>query len=143
MPPSRQDQLSERILGEISITAQGKWCETVLFESIVLHALAEIYNQSQDGTWDYGKREEIAYLNAAFCIQNGIKFADFGSRRWHSLYGHEKVIKGLHRAQSEFGHLPGAGEFLGTSNVHLSRLFGLKPQGTMSHEWFMGCRSMY
>lgn len=126
-------------LGSIEIGAQGNWCETTLFEAPVLQILAEAFHRYVlPYTGDYSGQEETAYNKASLFIRSGIRFAQFGSRRRRSLYGQEMVTRGLQRAQLDIGRDESSRCFLGSSNVHICRVLGLKPLSTMSHEWFMG-----
>jgi nicotinate phosphoribosyltransferase len=59
----------------------------------------------------------------------GVTVAEFGTRRRHSYVVHTLVTKTLTRH--------GAPAFVGTSNVHLAMVNGVKPIGTHAHEWFM------
>jgi nicotinate phosphoribosyltransferase len=52
---------------------------------------------------------------------------DFGLRRRYSAAWHETVVNTLATAAPE--------SFLGTSNVYFAKKFGLKPIGTMAHEY--------
>jgi nicotinate phosphoribosyltransferase len=58
----------------------------------------------------------------------GVTIAEFGTRRRHSFYVHDLVVKTLKTHGSPF---------VGTSNVHLARVHNTKPIGTHAHEWFM------
>ncbi|KAF2489817.1 nicotinate phosphoribosyltransferase [Lophium mytilinum] len=132
------DSATAATLGEIAIIARGSWQATTLFENAILRLLVEAYYRFMVPASHPSDQGQIAYSRAAFCIQHGIHFADFGSRRGRDMNSHKSILEGLQRAQIEFGGRPEMGNFLGSSNVHLSRVVGLKPVGTMPHEWFMG-----
>ena len=129
------EEADSEILGEMAITARGKWCDTTLFEGRIIQFLVEIYWRDRKG-WSPDQQYEMAYQNAIRCTGAGCRLADFGSRRRRSLACHDHVLRGMQDAFASSGE-PG-GEFLGTSNVHLSRTLGTKPRSTLSHEWFMG-----
>ncbi|WP_333788161.1 nicotinate phosphoribosyltransferase, partial [Methanomethylovorans sp.] len=59
---------------------------------------------------------------------HGCLFTEFGTRRRRSFQLQDKVIEVL----------CGLPCFTGTSNVHLARKYGIKPVGTIGHEWIMG-----
>jgi nicotinate phosphoribosyltransferase len=124
-------------MGQVSITASGKWLDTTLYENVILQTLNEAYFRFCDTDWTLDGQEELAYQKGCLAISQGIRFADFGSRRRRCIDGQEADLRGLIRAQEEYGGVS-EGCFLGTSNVHLAHKLGLVPQATMSHEWFMG-----
>ncbi len=121
--------------GEVEITVRGKWFQTTLFKCPILQATSETFHRPHGGL-DMDQ-EQRAYSKGVFCIQNGVRFAEFGSRRRRSLSQQECVVRGLQRATQELGNGIETGRFLGSSNMHISRLLGLTPLSTMSHEWFM------
>jgi nicotinate phosphoribosyltransferase len=112
--------------GNIEIEIDGPWVLTILFEVPVLAIVNEVYFSSQypesmDGAVKLlNEKHEFAKL-AAF------KYADFGTRRRFSLPWHREVVQFLM-------HNP---NFVGTSNVMMAMDYGLKPIGTMAHEWIM------
>lgn len=78
--------------------------------------------------------ERIAHEKALFAVENNLKFADFGTRRCFSHDVHDKVLEVL------FKECPTC--CTGTSNVYFAMKYGVKPIGTMAHEWIMfhaGC----
>jgi nicotinate phosphoribosyltransferase len=71
-------------------------------------------------------------------LLSGTKFADFGTRRRRSYEVHDLVIAGLKSAKDAFGN----NGLVGTSNVHFAMKHGLRPIGTMAHEWIMGVSAL-
>ncbi|MCR4675821.1 MAG: nicotinate phosphoribosyltransferase, partial [Sphaerochaetaceae bacterium] len=59
------------------------------------------------------------------------RFSEFGIRRRLSSEAQELAVKELSSVHT------GGSEFSGTSNVYLAKKMGLKPVGTMAHEWIM------
>lgn len=78
--------------------------------------------------------ERIAREKALYALEHDLKFADFGTRRCFSHDVHDKVLEVL------FSVCPNC--CMGTSNVYFAKKYGVKPIGTMAHEWIMfhaGC----
>jgi nicotinate phosphoribosyltransferase len=120
---------------ELQIRIKGNWFLTILFEVPVLAIVNEIYNQfTYPNVGPFvggrGRLEEKAKLLKAY-LSNGnlLYFSDFGTRRRYSFHWQKEVVKFL---KDEFGP---SGVFTGTSNVLLAKTFGLRPIGTMAHEW--------
>jgi nicotinate phosphoribosyltransferase len=65
----------------------------------------------------------------------GTTVADFGTRRRHSYKTHKVVVETLKKASIKC--------FVGSSNVHLALINGVKPIGTHAHEWFMFHAAQY
>jgi len=118
--------------GTLSIKVKGSWLLTILFEVPVLAIVNEIYFKNMVPRPDYdGARSEIDKKIAI--IKNNsdtIKFADFGTRRRHSFRWHEEVVNHLKTTLEP-------NNFIGSSNVFFARKYGIKPIGTMAHEWIM------
>ncbi len=125
------------------IEIAGPWISTVFFEVPVLAIISEIYSKycsidsegafSIKDTLNRGKKiltEKIGFLTDH--LKTGqipeFKFADLGTRRRYSHEWHETVLDTLKTAFRP--HI-----FVGTSNIYFAKKMGLKPIGTMSHEW--------
>lgn len=124
--------------GEVYIRIRGPWLHVILYEVPMLATVSELrnrrlYPQLGDGASQAKERlyEKLDVLRQQASDDElaGLCLADFGTRRRFSYAAHQEVIRIL---QSDF-----PGRFVGTSNVHLARLLGLRPLGTMAHEWFM------
>ncbi|KAH9838774.1 nicotinate phosphoribosyltransferase [Rhodofomes roseus] len=122
-------------LGHPEIEAVGPWLETILWEVPLMACLSELYFNVVDTDWNYAGQEEQSYAKAEDLIKAGCSFSEFGTRRRRSYHNQDIVVQGLVRATKDFS---GPGKLTGTSNVHLARLHGLSPVGTIAHEWFMG-----
>ncbi len=114
----------------ISITIEGFWYRTILWEVPLLSLVCELYyllNQKERASDEAitnitaGKAKDFNRLQ--------ITVAEFGTRRRHSYQVHKLVVETLKTQGS-----PG---FVGSSNVHFSMLNDLRPIGTHAHEWFM------
>ncbi|KAH6913253.1 nicotinate phosphoribosyltransferase [Coprinopsis sp. MPI-PUGE-AT-0042] len=126
--------------GDIEITASGMWKETILWEVPLMACLSETYFQTCDKDWDYEGQEESAYGKGMTLLASNCSFSEFGTRRRRSFKTQELVVQGLVRATQDSKDQPG--RLSGTSNVHLARVNGLAPIGTIAHEWFMAIGAM-
>ena len=113
--------------GGLSIEIHGPWHRAILWEVPLLALVSELHGRHVDTGWTSdGQAEKIAAKSSTL-RQAGCVFADFGTRRRRD-YATQKLVVGALREN------PG---FVGTSNVHLAHLHGLRPIGTMAHEWIM------
>lgn len=65
---------------------------------------------------------------------NPFEFFDFGARRHFSCAWHAEMVQTLAREVPQF--------FKGTSNVFLTKRFGLTPIGTMAHEYLQSFQAL-
>ena len=121
----------------LAIEATGTWLNTSMYEVPILAIVNEVYF-----AYTYG----VGALESKF-IENSVKkfdrlikgeidignYADFGLRRRYSGKMQDWSVKYQTDKKNE-GLLPG---FVGTSNVYLARKYGVKPIGTMAHEFAM------
>jgi nicotinate phosphoribosyltransferase len=120
---------------QLNINIEGPWLTTILFEIPVLAVVSELYSRMHgvdDGTWIKAGRKRLkdkaAFLNKAIAPGKGFKFAEFGTRRRASYTWQEEMLQYL---------MAHCGDMLvGTSNVHFAMKLGIKPIGTMAHEFF-------
>lgn len=126
--------------GALEITVEGLWVDTILWEVPLMALICEVYYQTVDTGWDHDL-DHYYHKTLAKGIRMsdaGCTFADFGTRRRRSFETHQRVIQAFvdvaGRTQSGF---------VGTSNVHLARVFDTRPIGTMAHEWIMGHAGMF
>ena len=126
--------------GQLDIRASGPWLHTILFEIPLLSIVNEVYfRHGQPVDEAEGLRRldaKIALLRAPGLA--GIRLADYGGRRRHSRAWHERVIT---RLRDELGQGADA-QFVGTSNVLLAQRLGVRPMGTMAHEYLQACQSI-
>ncbi|OHA47652.1 MAG: nicotinate phosphoribosyltransferase [Candidatus Terrybacteria bacterium RIFCSPHIGHO2_01_FULL_48_17] len=120
----------------LTIKTTGDWPQTILWETIVLSIVNELYYRdlittqrlSQRRLWREGERrllEKIATLKR----HPEVKFVEFGTRRRFSRKWQKRVLEIL------LAEIPD--QVLGTSNVLLAKEFEIKPIGTHAHEMFM------
>ncbi len=120
----------------LDITIKGPWYRTILWEVPLMALISELYFQ------ELGKEKKIGnqpYLREVRQGNNQKKakrlregrchFAEFGTRRRYSYKNQREVIHDILDVTNA--------TLIGTSNVHLAGEFGIKPIGTMAHEWVM------
>ncbi|UFH49110.1 nicotinate phosphoribosyltransferase [Pseudomonas sp. KNUC1026] len=121
---------------QLFIRLRGPWLHVILFEVPLLATVSEVRNRYlhpdvgvQDALDQLHRKFDWLRASASADELAGLQLADFGTRRRFSYKVQEAVVRGL---QSDF-----PGRFVGTSNMHLARVLGLRPLGTMAHEWVM------
>ena len=119
----------------LTIETRGTWLNTSMYEIPTLAIVNGVYfrmgydydkllesfrerlddkiKKLEDGTWKIGA------------------FSEFGIRRRLSAEAQELAVSELAKAKLDGSF------FVGTSNVYLAKKFGIKPVGTMAHEWIM------
>jgi|3_EtaG_2_1085321.scaffolds.fasta_scaffold00221_14 nicotinate phosphoribosyltransferase len=112
--------------GELSVIIEGPWYSTIYWEVPLMSLISELYFE-MTGQKPNDNYEEIARKKGKRLEEMGAYFADFGSRRRFSLRVHDYVVNELKTSKT----------FIGTSNVLLAYLYGVKPIGTEAHEWIM------
>ncbi len=127
----------------LHIDIEGPWISTIFFEVPTLAIVSEVYCKHKSVNLDGEPDIEWTMKEGNNILENkinhlsehlktghiaGFKFADFGTRRRYSRKWQEKIIEAL---KEQFRHYL----FVGTSNVYFAQKYGLKPIGTMAHEW--------
>lgn len=115
---------------DLRVTICGPWYQTILWEVPLLALISELY-------FSITAPESISRDEAVERNQNkgkllrdgGVDFAEFGTRRRFSAENQQQVIHDLLGVENN--------SLIGTSNVFLAKKFGIKPIGTLAHEWFM------
>jgi nicotinate phosphoribosyltransferase len=128
------------------IRTKGKWCEVILWETIILSITNELYHKSQivDNPFELGGIYGVG-LDRLHGKINKLRggdyhFTEFGTRRRYSGKWQEIVVKTLKREQE---NTPGGIGFQGTSNVNLSFKLNIPCAGTFAHEIPMVYSGMY
>ena len=122
----------------LSIHIKGPWLHTIMFEVPILAIVSEVYTRANYPKPDYEfARQKIA--NKVALVKNvepleRFKFSDFGTRRRFSKGWQEEVVKALR------DQLPQ--NFSGTSNVAFAKQYGVKPIGTMAHEYLQAYQAL-
>lgn len=136
------DTGSDEDVGEINLTTEGLWLETILYEIPLLALISEAYFKFIDRDWDYQGQIAAACRKGEQLCQSGCFFSEFGSRRRRDYHTHDLVISGLQQAQDEASGKGWPGKLTGTSNVHFAMRHGIPPVGTVAHEFFMAIASI-
>ncbi len=118
----------EQYRGKLSLVIEGLWREITHFEIFLLAIISELHSRSvfASGAIEQGQQRLDAKL-AQLGQDSAFKMVDFGTRRRFSRSWQYHVVQTLQQ------QLPK--QFVGTSNLHLARVLGLQPVGTMAHEW--------
>ena len=137
-PRYKDFTISRRSKNGLSIEASGTWLNTSMYEIATLAIVNEVYFRMK---YDYDKLyksfderldKKISMLkNNSYHLGT---FSEFGLRRRLSAEAQELAV-------SKLAHLNDTAHsssyFVGTSNVYLAKKYGIKPVGTMAHEWIM------
>ena len=124
--------------GEIEIRIVGPWLHTILYEVPLLAIVNEVYFRNTAPNMDFteGRRRlqaKVALLRDtpgyAEC-----RIADYGTRRRFSREWQREVVTALHKGLGA--------QLTGTSNVWLARELGLRPLGTLAHEYLQAHQAL-
>lgn len=117
--------------GKLNIEIKGNWFQTVLFEVPILAIVNEVYFRKEPNDVGYERLQSKIDLVKEYNGKHGqrFQFADFGTRRRYSRLWQDSIVNTLSK------ELPD--NFIGTSNVKLAMEYGVKPIGTMSHQYLM------
>lgn len=115
---------------ELKIIVTGKWVETILFETLILSIVNEVYFKNTQSNVDFNLGLLKLYNKIELMKQSVIpfKFMEFGTRRRYSQKWQETVIRVLRDNAAHY--------LMGTSNVDIGRRLGVKVLGTIAHETF-------
>ena len=119
--------------GGMRITAFGEWLDTSMYEIPILAIVNEVYFAFKYGVGALNeefKRRAREKLSNMTCRRYRLgTFSEFGLRRRYSGEMQDWIVGELaHGVSSE-------NTFVGTSNVYLAKKYGIKPVGTMAHEY--------
>lgn len=121
--------------GGLHIRINGPWLHTILFEVPILAIVSEVYSRGQNQNFDYFRQRTLEKAESIKLLKDdGFKFADFGTRRRHSLEAQRTAL-------DVFKHWC-PDNLVGTSNVMLAKEFGITPIGTMAHEWLQAHQAL-
>ena len=116
------------VKGDLVLNIKGKWFETILWEVPILAIVNQLYFEATsefktiEGEGNRRLRDKINLIRQ----HPRFIFADFGTRRRYSADWQRHVVETFH------ANCP---QLIGTSNVKLAMECGIKPIGTMAHEW--------
>jgi nicotinate phosphoribosyltransferase len=129
---------------DLDIRIKGPWHSTILWEIVLMAAVSELYFTTIENEWKGNSQKECtsesvlaAYENKILEVgkaleENNCLFSEFGTRRRRSSELHDHVMKTL----------TGIKTLTGTSNVYFAKKYGMKPIGTVGHEWIMGTSAL-
>jgi len=136
--PRREDIVISLTNGKLDIEATGTWLNTSMYEIPILAIVNEVYFRMK---YDYNELiesfkerldDKLEALNTfKYRLSN---FSEFGLRRRLSSEAQEMVVKAFANPTNRFCKDT---HFVGTSNVYLAKKYGVKPVGTMAHEFIM------
>jgi nicotinate phosphoribosyltransferase len=117
----------------LTIEAKGTWLNTSMYEIAILAIVNEVYFAFKYGESKFDTEfvdRTVAKFNDLLCGNYNIgTFSEFGMRRRYSSRMQDWLIRYISDKK-----IPG---FVGTSNVYLAKKYGIKPVGTMAHEYIM------
>ena len=122
----------------LAIETKGTWLNTSMYEIPTLAIVNEVYfNMAYDYNElikSFKERLDEKYENLRNGKWHAGVFSEFGLRRRLSAEAQELAVQKFSGLNSD---LKSSSTFIGTSNVYLAKKFGVKPVGTMAHEWIM------
>lgn len=117
---------------ELYLEINAPWERAVLWEVPLMAVISELYFIHCEKGWTFDREAYTQNLKDKARYLEYMKWFDFGTRRRRSYAVHETVIECL---RGKYG-------FFGTSNVHFATKHGMRPMGTMAHEWIMGISAL-
>jgi nicotinate phosphoribosyltransferase len=119
--------------GNIELEIAGLWCRTILWEVPLLALISETYYQYIDTNWSDDGQDEKMLDKSIMLMEGNVLWGDFGTRRRRNFEAQERVVRICKDNPN----------FTGTSNVYLAMKYGVRPLGTMAHEWIMGHSALF
>ena len=117
----------------LAIEAAGTWLSTSMYEIAILAIVNEVYYAFTKGVEacraEFVERTVDKFDRLASGEFDIGTFSEFGMRRRYSSEAQDWLLYYITSL-----NLPG---FVGTSNVHLARKYGVKAVGTQAHEYIM------
>jgi nicotinate phosphoribosyltransferase len=125
----------------LQLRIRGPWRDAIWDEVPLMSVISELWfephflistNGCPPDKWNYDGQTVKAEQKAQRLLEAGAVFTDFGTRRRRSFLSQDMLVRAM-SGVAQNGQYPG--KFVGTSNVLLAMKYGLKPIGTMAHEW--------
>ena len=110
----------------LKVSAKGYWFRSIMWETTLMSIISEL--NFKDIYVDLSSVKEKATKKASHFNMMNIKVAEMGTRRRKSYAVQDAMIQGLLAESGRFS-------IVGTSNVHFAMKYGIKPIGTMAHEF--------
>jgi nicotinate phosphoribosyltransferase len=130
-----------------TITIEGYWYRTILFEVPVLAIINEVYFREsrtpQERSADYDEAlwrigEKLNWLVQAVPEDVEFNLVEFGTRRRRSVVLQNWIVPHFREMLKGYDNI----HFLGTSNVMLAAMHGVKAHGTMAHEYLQAFQAL-
>lgn len=115
--------------GHLQIEVTDKMYRVTFYEIPVLATVSELRNKHRGFIADRQRMLDILEEKINFANEHHLKFSEFGTRRRYSENSHEDICAMLKEKCPVY--------CTGTSNVYFAMMFGMKPIGTMAHEFIM------
>ena len=132
---------------QLGLEINGNWYETIPYEVPILAIIEEVYMRNmfpftteREATANQLLLDKINRLNNALLAHDcpgacsPFQLTEMGTRRRYSRTWQETVVRRLAEKMPD--------NLIGTSNVYLAREYGLKPIGTMAHEWLQAHQAL-
>ena len=115
--------------GQLMISAEGKWLDTILFEIYVLSIVNELYFRHTSKFENIKEEADLRLTKKIWMLNQHpqLKVSEFGTRRRYSRTWQEHVLTRM------INECPK--NVVGTSNVYLAMKLGIPAHGTMAHEF--------
>ncbi|WP_185858805.1 nicotinate phosphoribosyltransferase [Blattabacterium cuenoti] len=114
----------------IQMNIEGLWSRTILWEVPIMAIISELYYKLTGAKRISNKKITILTKEKLKKYERlKVQIGEYGTRRRYSYRVHKLVLKIL----MEYGYP----FFIGSSNLHFSHIFSIKPIGTQGHEWIM------
>ena len=121
----------------LDIWTEGSWLNTSPLEVPILAIVNEVYYREKygdeypklEGTFRWRIKEKVEWLK----MHNIGTFSEFGLRRRFNGEMQDLAVALLEKYSPTWPD----SHFVGTSNVYLAKKYGVKPVGTMAHEFSM------
>ena len=129
----------------LMIEVEGYWYKNVLWETILMSLISELYFKMTNQIVDLHKTTLNDYDTSKIktMVDNNVSFTDFGTRRRFSYENQDRIIKLFSEYENDELPINGEKVFKGTSNVHFGHKYGLKIFGTLGHEFTMVMGTLY
>jgi nicotinate phosphoribosyltransferase len=127
--------------GEVDIRVRGPWLHTILFEIPILAIVSEVYCRHVQPTpsLDEGRARLNQKLDLITLPEHAsVRIADYGTRRRYSRQWQREVLEVM---KARLGTATDS-RFTGTSNVLFAKELGLRPMGTIAHEYLQACQAL-
>ena len=119
--------------GDLTVTIEGYWYRTILWEVPLMALISELYFEMTGEKINPRPDRKLNNTNKGKSFYtNGMKVADFGTRRRYSYDNQLEVVTDMLDCFDN-----GTPFLVGTSNVHIAMTLDITPIGTHAHEWFM------